>query len=303
MKGILLAGGKGTRLYPATRVISKHLLPIHDKPMIYYSLSTLMLGNVRDILLISMPEDLPAYRRLLGDGSDFGIRLSYLEQPRAEGIAQAFVLGADFIGDAPVTLILGDNVFYGDGFGAKVRSATDAPNVHRGATIFTYHVHNPGDFGVAEIGPDGAVLSIVEKPAVPRSNYAVTGLYVYDNDVVQIARGLRPSARGELEITDVNNAYLARGDLRTVRLGRGVAWLDTGTHLALQSASEFVAAVQARQGLRIACLEEIAFRHGFIDGDALAASARRYAGSEYGRYLQQVWDVEVGHKPVAHAHD
>ncbi len=304
MKGIILAGGTGTRLYPATRVISKHLLPIHDKPMIYYSLSTLMLGDVRDILLISTPDDLPSYRRLLGDGSDYGIRLTYLAQARAEGIAQAFLLAEEFIGDSPVTLILGDNVFYGDGFGAKVRSATQSTASTSGATIFVYWVHNPSDFGVAEIGADGSVLSLEEKPVRPLSNYAVTGLYVYDNDVVRIAKELRPSARGELEITDVNKAYLARGDLRTVRLGRGVAWLDTGSHQALQSASEFVAAVQARQGLRIACLEEVAFRHGFIDADALARGARRYAGSDYGRYLQQVWDTEVGHlvvnAPVVH---
>jgi glucose-1-phosphate thymidylyltransferase len=294
MKGIILAGGRGTRLYPATRVISKHLLPIHDKPMIYYSLSTLMLANIRDILLISMPEDVPSYRRLLGDGSDFGIRLTYLEQPRPEGIAQAFVLAEDHLAGSPVTLILGDNVFYGEGFGAMVRSATEYPQCASGATIFPYWVNNPGEFGVVDFARDGRILGIEEKPAKPRSNYAVTGLYVYDPDVVAIAKGLRPSVRGELEITDVNNAYLARGDLRAVRLGRGIAWLDSGTHQALQSASEFVAAVQGRQGLRIACLEEIAFRHGFIDGDALRRSARRNAGSDYGRYLQQIWDSEVG---------
>jgi len=295
MKGIILAGGRGTRLYPATRVISKHLLPIHDKPMIYYSLSTLMLAQIREVLLISMPDDLPMYRRLLGDGSEYGLRLTYVEQPRAEGIAQAFVLARDFIGDSSVTLILGDNVFYGEGFGDKVRIATQHPDSASGATVFAYWVSNPGDFGVVEFAADGAALNIEEKPAKPRSNYAVTGLYVYDNDVVRIAAELKPSARGELEITDVNNAYLARGNLRVVRLGRGIAWLDTGTHQSLQSASEFVAAVQARQGLRIACLEEVAFRNGLIDGDALLASSRRYAGSEYGQYLQRIWESEVAH--------
>ena len=285
MKGIILAGGRGTRLYPTTRVLSKQLHPIHDKPMIYYSLSTLMLGHVRDILLISTPEDLPLYRRLLGDGSEYGIRLSYLEQARPEGIAQAFILGADFIGDSPVALILGDNVFYGEGFGGLVRSAM---RENRGATVFGYWVRNPSEFGVAEFGPDGRVVGLEEKPAKPRSHYAVTGLYIYDNEVVRIARALAPSPRGELEITDVNKAYLARGDLRMVQLGRGIAWLDTGTHEALQSASEFVAAVQARQGLRIACLEEVAFRHGFIDAATLGAAARRYGQSDYGQYLGQI---------------
>jgi len=291
MKGIILAGGKGTRLYPATRVISKQLLPIHDKPMIYYSLSTLMLAHIRDILLISTPEDLPMYRRLLGDGSDYGIRLRYLEQARPEGIAQAFILGADFIDDSPVALILGDNVFYGEGFGAKVRSAAQQ---NRGATVFGYWVRNPQEFGVAEVDAAGNVVDLEEKPAKPRSNYAVTGLYLYDNHVVQMARELRPSARGELEITDVNKAYLARGELRMVRLGRGIAWLDTGTHEALQSASEFVAAVQGRQGMRIACLEEVAFRHGFIDAEALALAAQRYDNSDYGLYLRQIFETEGG---------
>lgn len=301
MKGILLAGGRGTRLYPATRVISKHLLPIHDKPMIYYSLSTLMLGGIRDILLISTPEDLPLYQRLLGDGGALGLRLSYLPQPRPEGIAQAFLIGADFIGDSPVTLTLGDNVFYGEGFGALVRAAMALPGCASGATIFPYWVSNPGDFGVVDFAPDGSVRGIEEKPRHPRSHWAVTGLYVYDNGVIDVARALRPSGRGELEITDVNSAYLARGDLRTVRLGRGIAWLDTGTHQALQSASEFVAAVQNRQGLHIACLEEIAFRQGFIDADALAAAARAHAGSDYGRYLQRIWEGEVVEGPSARA--
>jgi len=293
VKGIILAGGRGTRLYPATRVISKQLLPIHDKPMIYYSLSTLMLGHIRDILLISTPEDLPSYRRLLGDGSEYGLRLSYQEQARPEGIAQAFLLGADFIGDSPVALILGDNVFYGEGLGARVRRAAAASEIG-GATIFGYWVRNPEEFGVAELDAEGRVTSLEEKPPKPRSNYAVTGLYLYDKDVVQIARELKPSARGELEITDVNKVYLARGDLRLERLGRGIAWLDTGTHEALQSASEFVAAIQGRQGMRIACLEEVAFRHGFINADQLAESAKRYGNSDYGLYLRQIWESEVG---------
>ncbi len=289
MKGIILAGGRGTRLYPATRVISKHLLPIHDKPMIYYSLSTLMLAHIRDVLLISTPEDLPSYRRLLGDGSDFGIRISYTEQAEPAGIAQAFMLGAEFIGDSPVALILGDNVFYGEGFGALLRQAAQQT---RGATVFGYRVHNPEEFGVAVFDPQDRVIRIEEKPARPPSSFAITGLYMYDRDVVEIARGLRPSARGELEITDVNNAYIARGDLRLIKLGRGIAWLDTGTHEALQSASEFVAAVQGRQGLRIACLEEVAFRHGFIGADQLKAAADRYASSDYGRYLLRIWEHE-----------
>ena len=299
MKGILLAGGRGSRLYPATLVVSKQLLPIHDKPMIFYSLSTLMLAHIRDILLISTPEDLPSYERLLGDGRDFGIRLSYLPQPRPNGIAQALLLGAEFIGDSAVALMLGDNVFYGEGMGTLLRQAA---RQSRGATIFGYWVRNPSEFGVAEIGGDGRVVSLEEKPARPRSNFAVTGLYFYDNDAVHIARSLTPSARGELEITDVNKAYLARGDLRLVRLGRGVAWLDTGTHEALQSASEFVAAVQGRQGMRIACLEEIAFRHGFIDAASLAASAQRYGDSDYGRYLRELWQNE-GRGPAPHGEE
>jgi glucose-1-phosphate thymidylyltransferase len=292
MKGIILAGGRGTRLYPATQIISKHLLPVHDKPMIFYSLSTLMLGGLRDIALISLPEHLPAYRRLLGDGGAYGIRLSYLEQPRPEGIAQAFVLARDFVADSPVALILGDNVFYGHGFGTTVRQAAAHRQLTPGATIFAYQVHNPEDFGVIELDRDGRPRSIEEKPARPRSNLAVTGLYLYDNDVVSIAAALRPSARGELEVSDVNAAYLTRGDLEVVRLGRGIAWLDTGTHKALQSASEFVAAVQERQGLKIACLEEVAWRMGFIDADQLRARASDYAGSDYGRYLEQIWESE-----------
>lgn len=288
MKGIILAGGRGTRLYPTTKVLSKQLHPVCDKPMIFYSLSTLMLGHIRDILLISTPEDLPLYERLLGDGSDYGIRLSYLAQPRPEGIAQAFVLGRDFIGGSPVTLILGDNIFYGEGFGGQVRQAVRQVGEQGGARVFGYWVRNPEEFGVAEIDAEGRVLGLEEKPSSPRSHWAVTGLYVYDADVVSIAATMSPSARGELEITDVNRAYLARGDLSLTRLGRGIAWLDTGTHEALQSASEFVSAVQSRQGFKIACLEEVAFRHGFIGIDTVREAARRYGSSDYGRYLQSL---------------
>lgn len=294
MKGIILAGGRGTRLYPTTKVLSKQLHPICDKPMIFYSLSTLMLAHIRDILLISTPEDLPLYERLLGDGRDYGIRLSYLAQPRPEGIAQAFVLGADFIGDDAVALILGDNIFYGEGFGSLVRAAAKRSS---GATIFGYWVRNPDEFGVAEIDGDGRVLSLEEKPKAPRSNWAVTGLYVYDNAVVDIAKKLTPSPRGELEITDVNKAYLARGDLELVRLGRGIAWLDTGTHEALQAASEFVSAIQSRQGFKIACLEEVAFRHGFIGLDALERAAKSYGASDYGRYLSELHRLSAAGTP------
>lgn len=288
MKGIILAGGRGTRLYPTTKVLSKQLHPICDKPMIFYSLSTLMLGHIRDILLISTPEDLPLYERLLGDGRDYGIRLSYLAQPRPEGIAQAFVLGADFIGDSAVTLILGDNIFYGEGFGTLVRNAVHEVQQHGGANVFGYWVRNPEEFGVAEIDPDGRVLHLEEKPKQPRSNWAVTGLYVYDKRVVDITSKTKPSARGELEITDVNKAYLAEGSLSLQRLGRGIAWLDTGTHEALQAASEFVSAIQSRQGFKIACLEEVAFRHGFIGLEDLKRSAKAYGSSDYGRYLSEL---------------
>ncbi|HRE87561.1 MAG TPA: glucose-1-phosphate thymidylyltransferase RfbA, partial [Myxococcota bacterium] len=268
----------------------KQLHPIHDKPMIYYSLSTLMIAHVRDILLISTPEDLPLYRRLLGDGSDYGIKLTYLEQSRPEGIAQAFLLGEEFVGDDSVTLILGDNIFYGEGFGSLVRSATKQEH---GATVFGYCVRNPEEFGVAEIDAEGRVTALEEKPKVWRSNWAVTGLYVYDNDVVKIAKAMKPSARGELEITDVNRVYMERGDLRLKKLGRGIAWLDTGTHEALQSASEFVAAIQARQGFKIACLEEIAFRHGFIDLEQLESAAKGFGSSDYGAYLR---DLAMNHR-------
>jgi glucose-1-phosphate thymidylyltransferase len=288
MKGIILAGGRGTRLYPTTKVLSKQLHPICDKPMIFYSLSTLMLGHIRDILLISTPEDLPLYERLLGDGRDYGIKLTYLAQPKPEGIAQAFVLGRDFIGDQPVTMILGDNIFYGEGFGTLVRNAVGHVERHGGAYVFGYWVRNPEEFGVADIDADGRVVRLEEKPKEPRSNWAVTGLYVYDNRVVDITSRIKPSARGELEITDVNKSYLADGTLALQRLGRGIAWLDTGTHEALQAASEFVSAIQSRQGFKIACLEEVAFRHGFIGLDELARAASAYGSSDYGRYLGEL---------------
>lgn len=288
MKGIILAGGAGTRLHPATLVVSKQILPVYDKPMIYYPLSTLMLAGIRDILVISTPRDLPGFRALLGDGADIGLRLSYAEQPAPEGIAQAFTIGADFIGDDAVALVLGDNVFYGHGLPDKALAAVARARAGDGATIFAYWVANPGAFGVVGFDREGRPTRIVEKPAVPDSNWAVTGLYVYDNRVVGIARGLTPSARGELEISDVNQAYLAAGALHVEKLGRGYAWLDTGTHESLLQASEFVRTVQERQGLSIGCIEEIAWRMGFIGLDALAERVAALGKSSYGAYLAQL---------------
>ncbi|RZU47283.1 glucose-1-phosphate thymidylyltransferase [Fluviicoccus keumensis] len=285
MKGILLAGGTGTRLYPLTMSVSKQLLPVYDKPMIYYPLSVLMLAGIREILIISTPRDLPAYRHLLGDGSRFGIRLSYVEQPSPDGLAQAFLLGADFIGDSPVCLILGDNVFHGQHFTEKLLRASAQT---RGATIFGYWVSDPERFGVVEFDAEDRAVSIEEKPAIPKSSYAVTGLYFYDNDVVSIARTIRPSGRGELEITDVNNAYLQRGDLRVERLGRGFAWLDTGTHESLLDASQYVQTIERRQGLKVACLEEIAYTQGWIDRNSLRQSAALHRNTGYGQYLLKV---------------
>ena len=289
MKGILLAGGSGTRLAPATNGVSKQLLPVYDKPMVYYPLSSLMLAGIRDILLISTPWDTPIFERMLGDGSQFGVRIQYKVQDKPEGIAQAFLIAADWIDGDPVALALGDNIFYGHGFPDSIRRAATQD---RGATVIGYHVHDPERYGVIEFGGGGEVRSIEEKPAKPRSNYAVTGLYFYDEQVVDIARNLTPSARGELEITDVNLAYLERDDLKVELLGRGVAWLDTGTHEALLQAANFIEAVQQRQGLKISCPEEIGWRNGWIEDDQLRSHGQALAKNEYGDYLLRLLDGE-----------
>jgi glucose-1-phosphate thymidylyltransferase len=285
MRGIVLAGGRGTRLYPATLAVSKQLLPVYDKPMIYYPLSTLMLAGIREILLISTPEDMPSYRRLLGDGDRWGLRLTYAVQDAPRGLADAYVLGAEFVAGRPSALILGDNIFFGDGLPAMLAKAATR---NRGATIFAYRVTDPGRYGVVEIDRDHRPIGLVEKPDKPRSNWAVTGLYFYDRRVVEIAAAVKPSARGEVEITDVNRAYLERGALHVERMGRGFTWLDTGTHDSLLEASEFVRTIQHRQGMQIACLEEIAFLNGFIDAAQLEVHARTFEKTRYGQALHRL---------------
>ncbi|MEG1749862.1 MAG: glucose-1-phosphate thymidylyltransferase RfbA [Tannerellaceae bacterium] len=285
MKGIVLAGGSGTRLYPITKGVSKQLLPIYDKPMIYYPVSVLMLAGIRDILIISTPQDLPAFRRLLGDGSDYGVRFEYKEQPSPDGLAQAFILGADFIGDDSVCLVLGDNIFYGQSFTMMLKDAVHLAVEEQKATVFGYYVTDPERYGVAEFDADGNVLSIEEKPKQPKSNYAVVGLYFYPNKVVEVAGQIKPSARGELEITTVNQEFLKDGELKVKLLGRGFAWLDTGTHDSLSEASTFVEVIEKRQGLKVACLEEIAYVKGWIDVVKLKEVAAPMVKNQYGQYL------------------
>lgn len=290
MKGIVLAGGSGTRLYPITKGVSKQLLPVYDKPMVYYPLSALMLAGIRDILIISTPTDLPAFERLLGDGSDFGVRFTYAEQPSPDGLAQAFLIGEQFIGDDAVCLVLGDNIFHGAGFSQMLREAVLRAEQQAQATVFGYRVDDPERYGVAEFDAEGNCLSIEEKPANPKSNYAVVGLYFYPNRVVEVAKSIRPSARGELEITAVNQEFLSRGELRVQTMNRGFAWLDTGTHDSLAEASIFVEVIEKRQGLKVACLEGIAFRQGWIDAQRLRELAEPMIRNQYGQYLLKVID-------------
>ncbi len=289
-KGIILAGGSGTRLFPLTRTVSKQLMPVYDKPMIYYPLSVLMLSGIREILIISTPTDLPQFERLFGDGSQYGLRIEYKVQPSPDGLAQAFLIGADFLGGAPACLILGDNLFYGHDLSEALRRTCERT---KGATIFGYRVADPNAYGVVEFDAEGRVISLEEKPAVPKSDYAVPGLYFYDADVTALARSLKPSPRGELEITDLNRLYLERGDLHVERLGRGTAWLDTGTHDSLLQAANFVQAIQARQGLKIACIEEIAFEQGWIDAAGLADLIHKLGKTEYAHYLRRLGDEKL----------